>query len=243
MKNGKQLSMCLICGRPLFAHEQLIFEDSRVLRHANCSKDSLLPALRKQAEVLGLTPLDLLTRRLAELQQRIIQALGDVSLEQFHNPEPAGHVLLQLPCSDLKVRVMSSPYIRSEAIYHEALLPPGELQEQKVRLLTRIKGKTLSAPGSAQSQSAEYLMAGHLKNGDEHWNGRKKEDIALEILATERIALRILASAEMDRELVSRSFDANPSKLEAIAQQILSALDEEANGQLTGAKREPAEVI
>ena len=86
-------------------------------------------------------------------------------------------------------------------------------------------------------------MAGHLKNGDEHWNGRKKEDIALEILAPERITLRILASAEMDLELVSRSFDASPSKLEAIAQQILSAPDDEANGQLASAKREPAELI
>ncbi len=86
-------------------------------------------------------------------------------------------------------------------------------------------------------------MAAQLKNGDEHWNGRKKEEMASEILATQRMALRILASAEMDRELVSRTFDARLSKLEAMAQQILSAPGDEASGQMTKMQSKPTEVV
>ena len=168
MKNDKQLSMCLVCGRPLFAHEPQVYEDSRALRHRSCPKSALLPALYRQAKALGLTPLDLLTRRLAELQKRIIQALGDVSLAQFHNPEPAGHLLLQLPCSDLKVRFMYSPYVQSEAIYHEALLPAGELQEQKARLLARINEERPSVAIAMRNDSAEHLIA------DQEW-GRSLE--------------------------------------------------------------------
>jgi len=223
MHDGKRLSACLVCGHPLFANERLVFEDSRVLRHKNCSKDALLLALHKRAEALGLAPIDLLTRRLAELQHRIIQALADVSLEQFHTAEPEGHLLLLLPDSDLQVRVVFSPCFQPEAIYHEALMTPGELQQQKARLLTRITKTTASAPSANQHQSAEHLVASELKNGEDHWNGRKKEEIAWEILATERLALKVLPSAGMDPELVSRPFAACPPKLKEIAQRILSA--------------------
>jgi hypothetical protein len=47
--------------------------------------------LRQQADALGLTYVDLLTRRLAELQDHIFQALGEVSFDQFQTAEPAGY--------------------------------------------------------------------------------------------------------------------------------------------------------
>ena len=223
MINGKRLSTCLVCGHPLVANERLVFEDSRTLRHENCSKNALLLAFHKRAKAVGLTPIDLLTRRLVKLHQQIIQALGDVCFEQFHTAEPEGHLLLLLPDSDLKVRVVFSPCFQSEAIYHEILMTPGELQQHKARLLARIKEATASAAGASQNHSAEHFVASELKNGADHWNGRKKEEIAWEILATERLALKVLPSAGMDPELVSRPFIACPPRLKEIAQQILSA--------------------
>ncbi len=243
MHNGKRFSACLVCGHPLFANELLVFEDSRPLRHNHCSKDRLLLALHKQAEALGLAPLGILTRRLAELQLRIIQALGDVSLDQLQTVEPEGCLLLLLPGSGLKVNVVFSPYLQSEAIYHETLITPGELQQQKARLLARIKDDKPSAAGAGRNHSAERLMASELKNGEDHWNGRKKAEIALEILVTERLALKILASAGMDRELASRPFVAGPPELGEIARQILSTPDDEVHPQATRSKNNLMEVV
>ena len=243
MHNCKRFNACLVCGHPLFANGGSVFENSCVLRHKNCSKNTLLLALHKQAEALGLAPLDLLTQRLAELYYRIIQALGDVSLEQFHTTEPEGHLLLLLPGSDLKVRAVFSPHFQSEAIYHEVLMTPGELQQQKTRLLARIKDATASAAGTGHNHSAEHLMASELKNGEDHWNGRKKEEIALEILITERLALKILASAGMDRELASRPFLACPAEFREIAGQVLSTPGDEVHLQATITKNKPTEVV
>jgi len=243
MHDGKRFSACLVCGHPLFANGGSVFENSRVLRHKNCSKNTLLLALHKQAEALGLAPQDLLTQRLAELYYRIIQALGDVSLEQFQTTEREGHLFLLLPGSDLKVRAVFSPYLQSEAIYHEVLMTPGEIQQQKTRLLGRIKEATAAAAGAGHNHSAEYLMASELKNGEDHWNGRKKEEMAMKILATERLALKILASAGMDRELVSRPFSACPAELREIAGQILSTPDDDVHLQATISKNKLTEVV
>jgi hypothetical protein len=86
-----------------------------VLRHRNCSKWRLVLELREQVDTLGLTSLDLLTRRLAELPDRILQALGEVSFEQFHTAEPAGYQHLFLSGSDLKVRVVFSRHVHPES--------------------------------------------------------------------------------------------------------------------------------
>ena len=243
MHSGGRFSACLVCGYPLYANGGCVFENSRVLRHKNCSKKTLLLAFHKQAEALGLAPQGLLIRRLAELHHRIIQALGDVSLEQFHSTEPEGHLLLLLPGSDLEVRVVFSPYVQSEAIYHEALMTPGELQQQKTRLLARIKEATASAAGAKHNRSTEDLMTSELKNGENHWNGCKKEEITMEILATERLMLKILASAGMDSELVSRPFVACAPKLTEIARQILFTPGEEIYFQATRNRSDLKEAV
>jgi len=196
-----------------------------------------------------LTSLDLLTRRLAELQDRISQALGELSFEQFQTTEPAGHLHLLLCGSDLKVRVVFSHHVQSEAIYREALMTPGELQQQKTRLLLRIREQTPAWAGSLHTGPTERLLADWLivadwlKQAEDHWSGREKEEIARELLATERIQFRVLNSSGMDRELASRPFAPNFSKLEPIAQQILSAEDPENSGQATRTKDAPVEVV
>jgi hypothetical protein len=198
---------------------------------------------------VGLTSLDLLTRRLAELQDRILQALGEVSFEQFQTAEPAGYLHLFLSGSDLKVRVVFSRHVQSEAIYREALMTPGELQQQKTRLLLRIGEQTPARPGSIHTGPPERLLADWLivadwlKQAEDHWSGRKKEEIARELLATERVQLKILSSTVMDLDLASRPFVPNFSKLEPIAQKILSAEDPESSGQVATTRGDPAEVV
>ncbi len=87
MNNANRLNPCFVCGYRLLANEVFPLENPRVLRHRNCSKQRLVLELREQAETLGLTSHDLLARRLAELQDRILQALGEVSFEQFKTAE------------------------------------------------------------------------------------------------------------------------------------------------------------
>ena len=249
MNNAKRLNTCLVCGHRLLANEGLRLENPRVPRHRNCSKQRLVSELRERAETLGLTSLDLLTRRLAELQDRILQALGEVSFEQFQTAEPAGYLHLFLSGSDLKVRVVFSRHIQSKAIYREALLTPGELQQRKTRLLLRIGEQTPARPGSMHTGPTERLLADWLivadwlKQAEDHWSGRKKEEIAREVLANERVQFRILNSSGMDIDLASRPFAPNFAKLEPIAQRILSAEDPESFGRVTRTIGDPAEVI
>jgi hypothetical protein len=249
MNNAKRLNTCLVCGHRLLANEGFPLESPRVLRHRNCSKQRLVSELRERADTLGLTSLDLLTRRLAELQDRILRALGEVSFEQFQTAEPAGCLHLFLSGSDLKVRVVFGRHVQSEAIYREALMTPGELQQQKTRLLLRIGEQTRARPGSmhtgpTQRQLADWLIvADWLKQAEDHWSGRKKEEIAREVLANERVQFKILNSSGMDIDLASRPFASNFAKLEPIAQRILSAEDPESSGRVTRTIGDPAEVI
>jgi len=249
MNYVNRLNTCFVCGHRLPANEGRPLANPRVLRHRNCSKQRLVLELREQAATLGLTSLDLLTRRLAELQDRILQALGEVSFEQFQTAEPAGYVHLFLSGSEPKVRVVFSRHVQSEAIYLEALMTPGELQQQKSRLLLRIREQTPAQvasmhTGPPEKSIADWLIvADWLKHATDHWNGRKKEEIARELLATERVQFKILNSTGMDLELASRPFIPNSSKLEPIAQQILSTDDPESGAQLAATRGDPAEVV
>jgi len=204
--------------------------------------------LRERADTLGLTSLDLLTRRLGELQDQILQALGEASFEQFQTAEPAGYLHLFLG-SDLKVRVTFSRRVQSEEIYLEALMTPGELQQQKTRLLLRIGEQTPARPGSMHTGPTERLLADWLivadwlKQAEDHWSGRKKEEIARELLTTERVQLKTLSSTGMDLDLASRPFVPNSSKLEPIAHKILSADDFESSGLVTRTRADPEEVV
>jgi hypothetical protein len=196
-----------------------------------------------------LTSLALLTRRLAELKERIFHALGEVSFEQFQTAEPAGYLHLMLSGSDLKIRVVFSRHVHCEAIYLEPLITPGDLQQQKTRLLLRIRAQTPARPGSMQAGSPERLLtdwlsvADRLRQAEEHWSGRKKEEIACEVLAKGPVQFKILNSSGMDLDLASRPFAPDLSNLEPIAQWILSAQDLESSGRVTRIRREPAEVL
>jgi hypothetical protein len=249
LNNAKRLNTCFVCGHRLLASEGFPLENPRVLRHRNCSKQRLVSELRERADTLGLTSLDLLTRRLAELQDRILQALGEVSFEQFQTAEPAGYLHLLLCCSDLKVRVVFSRRVQPEAIYLEPLMTPGELQQQKTRLLLRIRDQTPARARSMHTGSPERLLADWLivadwlKQAQDHWNGRKKEEIACELLATERVGLKILNSPRMDLDLASRPFVPDFSKLELIAQQILSTGQLESSGRETRTRGDLVEVV
>jgi hypothetical protein len=178
-----------------------------------------------------------------------LQALGEVSFEQFQTAEPAGYLHLFLSGSDLKVRVVFSRHVQAEAIYREALMTPGELHQQRTRLLLRIREQTPAPPGSMRTGLTEKLLADWrivadwLKQAEDHWSGRKKEEIAREVLANEWVQFKILNSSGMDHDLASRPFVPNFSKLEPIVQRILSAEDPESSGQVTRTNDYPAEVV
>jgi len=248
MHNSKQLNTCFVCGHRLHASERFAFENSRALRHRNCSIQRHLSDLRERAESLGLSSLDLLTRRLAQLQDQIVQALGEVSFEQFQTAESVGYLHLFLS-SDLKVRVAFSRHVQSEAIYHETLIAPDELQQQKTRLLLRIREQTRARPDLMHTEPPERFLADclivtdWLKQAEEYWNGRTKEEIACEVMATARVQFKILSSAGMDLELALRPFVPNSSKFEPIAQQILFAEHLENSGPASITRDDLAEVI
>jgi hypothetical protein len=247
---AERLNTCFVCGGRLLANEEeSLLSNLRVLRHRNCSKQRLVLELRKRAATLGLTSVDLLTRRVAELKDEILRALGEVSFEQFQTAEPVGYLQLLLCGSDLKVKVVFSHYVQSEAIYLEALMTPGELEQQKSRLLIRIEEETAARPASMRtvnnlSVGADWrIVADWLKHAEDHWNGRKKEEIACEVIATERVQYKILYSAGKDLELVLPPSVPDSSKLRAIAEQILAGEDPESTGLATIIKTDLVEVI
>ena len=248
MSNANRFSNCVVCGRRLLANEEFPFNDCRVLQHRNCSKQRLVLELRERAESLGLTSLELLTRRLAKLQEGILQALGEVSFEQFQTAEPAGYLHLFFSGSNLKVRVVFRRQLQPEAIYYETLMTAGELQRQKTRLLLRLRQRIPTRAGSTHTVPTQRLLADWLivtdwlKQAEDHWDGRKKEEIACEIMANERVQFKVLNSAGMDLELALRPFvpAANP---ELIAQQILSADDSERSRAATSSRDELVEAV
>jgi len=248
MNNSKRLNTCFVCGHRLDESERFDFDNPRALRHRNCSTQRHLSDLRERAESLGMSSLDLLTRRLAELQDRLVQALGAVNFEQFQTAEPAGYLHLFLG-SDLKVRVAFSRHVQSEAIYHETLLVPDELQRQKTRLLLRIREQTRDRAGLIHSEPPErfladcLIVAEWLKHAEEHWSGRAKEEIAFEVIATDRVQFKIVKSSGMDFDLALRPFVPNSSKFEAIAQQLLFAELPESSGPAIITRDELVEAI
>ena len=67
--------------------------------------------------------------------------------------------------------------------------------------------------------------------------------MACELLATERVELKILNSPRMDLDLASRPFVPDFSKLELIAQQILSTGQLESSGRETRTRGDLVEVV
>lgn len=217
------LSACLVCGKPLSAKDRLVFENSTPLRHQGCSKDTLIRAFRKQAESAGLATQDLLVRRLAELQGQIVRALGQVSFEQFYNAGPQGYVTVRASSRNSDLRVGFSVHLQPDAIYFEPLIAPGELAQQKTHWLDLIAKDGTRRGEVMNAELAKKLLIERLQTGDEHWDGRKKVAISLELLATERVTLIALTWAGMDRELTSAPSEPIASELQRVAQRILSA--------------------
>ena len=213
------------------------------------TKQSLVLELCERADTLGLTSLELLARRIAALHQRILRALGEISFEQFQTAEPAGYLHLLLSGSDLRVRVAFSRHRQSEAIYLESLMTPGELQQHKMRLLLRIREQTPAGARLMHAEAPERLLsdwlvvADWLKHAEEHWNGRKKEELAYEIIAPVRVQLKILSSTGMDLDPTSRPFVIKSSRLEPRARKILSSEDPDSCSQVKRTREFPTEAL
>jgi hypothetical protein len=177
-----------------------------------------------------------------------VQALGEVSFEQFQTAEPAGHLHLFLG-SDLKVKVAFSRNAQFQAIYRETLITPDELQHHKTRLLLRIREQTRARAGLMDTGPHErfladcLIVADWLKQAEEHWSGRTKEEIACEVIASDQVQLKILKSSGMDCELAIRQLVPNSSKLKLMAQQILSAGHRENSGPATRTRGQLVEVV
>jgi hypothetical protein len=185
-------------------------------------EDKLSDAMLKSAETLGCTPGKLLLWRLTEMQRRIIEALGEVSYEQFYNPEPQGFILMRLPDRGFDITVDFCPRLGPPAIHYERLIPLADLEQRKERLLATI----LSINPSLGKEAAEHRLLEQLKAGEFHWNGRKKANLALEILSAESTAFRALSFQEEDSEQGLTPFAENPAKLQQLTRQVLGILCE-----------------
>ena len=72
---------------------------------------------------------------------------------------------------------------------------------------------------------AEQRLIEQLRTGPDHWNGRNKAELALEILSARDTALKALSFVEKDNELVLRAFEERPEPLRNLAQAILGSMD------------------
>jgi len=158
------------------------------------------------------------------MQRRIICALGEVSFEQFRNPGPQGYVTIRLSETGFDVPVEFRPVFRLGVLYHEALITPGSLQQRKAQLVAQVLARASQQGVSMSKDLAESQMIDQLKNGEDHWDGRKKSDLALEILSAEGIPFKALSFVQMDQELAVRAFAESPLILRQLTQQILHRL-------------------
>jgi hypothetical protein len=223
-EKSKALGMCFVCGHAFSANDRLVFENARAMRHHSCSKDKLVNAVQKQAEARSCTPRELLVMRLAEMQRRIICALGEVSFEQFCNPGPQGYVTLRLSERGFDISVEFRPSSLPGAIYHEALIAPGSLQQRKAQLLAQVRENAPQQGLPMGEDLAKNQMIEQLRSGEDHWDGRKKADLSLEILSAEGMAFKALSFVEKDPELAPQAFAESPLILQQVAQQILDRL-------------------
>jgi hypothetical protein len=155
------------------------------------------------------------------MQCRIVDALGEVSVEQFRNPGPDGFIMMRRSGTGFDIVVEFRPVLRLPALYYETLISPGALQERRAHLLARNREK---AP-SIGSDLAEQQFIEQLEEGEDHWDGRKKVDVAVEILSDQNTALKALSFVEKDNELVLPAFEETPRPLQFLAQQVLGSLD------------------
>jgi hypothetical protein len=155
------------------------------------------------------------------MQCRIVDALGEVSVEQFCNPGPDGFIMMRRSGGGFDIVVEFRPVLALAAIYHERLISPGALQQRKAHLLARMREKA----ASIGSDRAEQQLIEQLEQGEDHWDGRKKVDVAVEILSAQNTAFKALSFVEKDEVLVLPAFEESPRPLRQLAQQILGSLE------------------
>jgi len=193
----------------------------QAVQHHTCPREQAREALLRSAEACDCTAEQLLLARLVVMQCRIVDALGEVSVEQFRNPGPDGFIMMRHSGSGFDIVVEFRPALAPAAIYHERLISPGALQQLKAHLLARMRQK---AP-SLGSDLVEQQLIEQLEEGEDHWDGRKKVDVAMEILSAQNTASRALSFVEKDEVLVLPAFEDSPRPLRQLAQQMLGSLD------------------
>ena len=211
----------LAIGQTRSAKERLGLEATHGAPHCTCPREKVRETLLKSAESRGCTADQLLLARLAEMQCRIVRALGEVSVEQFCNSGPEGYIVMLLAGEGFDIVVEFRPFLRLPVLYYETLISPGALQERRSHLLGRILEK---AP-SISKELAEQKLIEQLRTGANHWDGLKKADLALEILCENNTAFKALLFVEKDEELFLPAFEKSPRRLRQLAQQILGSLD------------------
>jgi hypothetical protein len=220
-----QLGRCWICARPILPNQRLAFDLLQAVRHHSCPKDKLIHALRDRAAARSCTASELLTARLAEMQRLIVQALGDLSYQQFYSPGPHGYLALHLSDAAFTISVRLSSVVPPDAIYHEELLTPGVLQPARDQSLGQITAAAARQGSPIDHAEAKHRLIDHLRTGPNHWDGRRKLDLSLEVLSTKGTAYKALSFAEHDQDLSLLTFAEYPATLQELSQQILGGPD------------------
>lgn len=215
------IKSCPVCNQPFISNARLPFDILETPRRHSCPQDRLIDALRQRAEERGCSPHQLLTVRLAEIQCRLIRALGEVSFQQFYNPGPAGFVAMRLGEKGFDISVQVRPALLHGDIYHEALTTPGALQQRKAEILACLFEDKLRHGTALTAAQADSKLIAHLRNGPDHWDGRKKGDLSLEILGIKGVPTKALSLAERDPELVAAAFVACGPRLRELAHDTL----------------------
>ena len=221
---------CLVCGQVLSANERPDLGKMSEVPHHTCPSEKVRETLLKRAEACDCSAEQLLLARLVVMQCRIVDALGEVSIEQFHNPGPEGFIVMRKSGAGFDIVVEFRPVLLLPALYYETLISPGALQERRAHLLARIREKA----SSIGKDLTEQQLIEQLEQGEDHWDGRKKVDVAVEILSAQNTAFKALSFAEKDEVLVLPAFEESPRPLRQLAQQVLASLDLcEANAHAT----------
>lgn len=223
--NVRHLGRCWVCARPILPSQRLTFDLLQAIRHHSCPRDKLIHTLRDRAAARSCTASELLTARLAELQRHIILALGDLSYHQFYSPGTHGYLALHLSDAAFTISVRLSSTVPSDAIYHEELLTPGALQPARDQSLSQIIAAAARKGSPIDRAEAKNRLIDHLRTGPNHWDGRRKLDLSLEVLSTRGTAYNALSVAEHDQDLSLLTFAEYPAALQELSQQILGGPD------------------
>jgi hypothetical protein len=128
---------------------------------------------------------------------------------------------MRLSETGFDISVEFHPVLWLGTIYYEALITPGSLQQRKAWLLARVLEWASQRGVSMSKDLAENEMMRQLRDGENHWDGRKKADPSWEILSGEAIAFKALSFVQKDKELPLQVFAESPLKLQQLTQRAL----------------------